>query len=205
MTLTLWTLVTQLGNALWLLPAAAVLAAWLWLGGARRMAWGWAACFGLAVLLVLASKIAFLGFGIGIRSLDFTGISGHATVATAVFTMLLYVWPRSRAAWVPRLAVAAGMAIGLAVGVSRLVLRAHSLSEVLAGCALGAVAALAAIAVGRRLRGPLPHRWVPSLLLVALFLLPHLPLPLQSHDIVSRLSLLASGRGELFSRHSSAW
>ena len=201
----LWTLVTQLGNALWLLPAAAMLAVWLWMGGARRMAVGWVACFGAAVLLVLASKVAFLGFGIGIRALDFTGISGHATVATAVFTMLLYVWPRSRADWVPRMAVAAGMAIGLAVGVSRLVLRAHSLSEVVAGCVLGAVAALLAIAMGRRLRGPLPHSWVPATLLLALFLLPHLPLPLQSHDIVTRLSLLASGRGEVFSRHSSAW
>lgn len=205
MTSPYWTLITQLGNALWLLPAAALLAAWLWWGGARRMAWGWMLCFGGAVFLVLASKVAFLGFGIGIRRLDFTGISGHATVATAVFTMLLYVWPRSRADWVPRMAVAAGMAIGLAVGVSRLVLRAHSLSEVVAGCVLGAAAALAAITWGRRLRGPMPHRWVPSALLLALFLLPHLPLPLQSHDIVTRLSLLASGRGEVFSRQSGTW
>ncbi len=207
MTSSSWLVITQLGNALWLLPAAALLTAWLWWGGAQRMAWAWALCFGGAVLLVLASKIAFLGFGIGIRALDFTGISGHATLATAVFTMLLYVWPRSRAQWVPRVAVAAGIAIGLAVGVSRLVVRAHSVSEVVAGCALGATVALIAIVLGQRLHGPMPQRWVPTTLLLALFLLPHLPMPLpvQSHDLVTRLSLLASGRGEVFSRQSSAW
>ncbi len=195
-----WILVTQLGNALWLMPAAAILALWLWFSGSRRLALCWAAGFAGAIALVLGSKIAFLGFGIGNKALDFTGISGHATVATAVFTMLLYVWPRTRSSWVTRLAVVAGLLIGVAVGVSRLVLRAHSVSEVVAGCALGAGVAVAAILLGRHLRQPAPHRWIAVAVLVVLLVAPQMPQRLQSHDIVEQLALTASGRTTVFSR-----
>ena len=36
-----------------------------------------------------ASKVAFIGWGLGLSALDFTGISGHAMIASAVYPLLL--------------------------------------------------------------------------------------------------------------------
>ena len=57
-----------------------------WLGGARcwRLALVWCGVFGGALFVAAASQMAFIGWGIGIRSLSFTGFSGHATRAAAV-------------------------------------------------------------------------------------------------------------------------
>lgn len=198
-----WPLVTQLGNALWLLPAAGVLAAWLWLTGLRRMAVAWSACFSLLVLLVLGSKLAFLGWGLGVRALDFTGFSGHSAMATSVFTMFLYlVWPGGPRRWGVRAAVAAGLLIGAAVAASRVVLHTHSVSEVVAGFGVGAAAALLAIAWGDRVPRPAPHRWALAALVGLLLAGTQAEQPVSAHDIVTRLALLASGRTEVFERPS---
>ena len=64
-----------------------------WLVGARcwRLALVWCGVFGGAMLLAAASQVAFIGWGIGIRSLSFTGSSGHAARAAAVFPVALFL------------------------------------------------------------------------------------------------------------------
>ncbi len=73
--------------------------------------------------------------------------SGHATGATAIYGVVVYLLVRDRAR-AARVGAAIGfVALILLVGFSRLYLEAHYLSDVLAGCSLGAAWACAALFV----------------------------------------------------------
>jgi len=94
----------------------------------------------LAAGLTLSSKVAFIGWGLGIASLDFTGISGHAMLSAATWPVMLSILAaRFRPAW-QRRAVAAGYGLAVLVACSRVVLGLHSPFEVMAGFLLGALA-----------------------------------------------------------------
>ncbi|HTH62603.1 MAG TPA: phosphatase PAP2 family protein [Paraburkholderia sp.] len=138
----LWYTITNLGGAGLTLPLALAIALWLATGYSLRMAASWLLLLGVAIGVVTGTKIAFLGWGVGIRELDFTGVSGHAMLSTAVwpvafFLMLQRTSPRWRI-----VGVLAGLATGIAVGLSRVALDAHSPSEAVAGCVVGALTAL---------------------------------------------------------------
>ncbi|GLU32240.1 phosphatase PAP2 family protein [Trinickia caryophylli] len=138
----LWYSITRLGGAGLTLPLAVTIALWLALGYTWRLALAWLGILAGAVGIVALTKIAFLGWGVGVRAWDFTGVSGHAMLSTAVypvgfFLTLLSVRPPLRIA-----GVVVGLAAGMAVGLSRVVLDAHSPSEAVAGCAVGALAAI---------------------------------------------------------------
>ncbi len=200
MPISFWIFVTHLGNSMLLVPAALVLALWLVRSGQRHLAFTWMLTFGAAILLVLASKLAFLGWGLGVAAIDFTGISGHSTVSTAVFTMGAWLLASGRSPGIKALAVCIGLCLGVAVSVSRLVLDAHSVSEVIAGLAVGALAALLPMGWPRLSPPRLAHRWVPLALAAALLLPPQVGRPAEAHGIVVKLALLASGRSEVFTR-----
>jgi hypothetical protein len=46
----------------------------------------------MAATLVTATKMAFMGFGWGIASIDFTDMSGHAMLAAAIYPVLAVVF-----------------------------------------------------------------------------------------------------------------
>lgn len=140
--LSLWLSITALGSVGVMIPLALAVAAWLALGYPWRYAACWLAVLGAASGLVLLTKIAFMGWGVGVRDLDFTGISGHAMVSSAVLPVALFVACLPGPRWVRAFGVSAGVLIGIVVGVSRILLNAHSVSEVVTGCGLGALAAL---------------------------------------------------------------
>jgi membrane-associated phospholipid phosphatase len=195
-----WPVITRLGEAQILLPAALALCAWLGRRAPARplVAW-WLGLLALAVLITTASKVAFLGWGVGSAWLDFTGVSGHAMFAAAIYPLLLGVEAAGRSAAWQRLAFGAGVSLALLVAVSRVMVGAHSVSEVVAGLAVGGAAS--AWALGQ---GHLPRLRVPVLLPVALAawlaLTPaHAP-PSRTHTWVTRLSLAMSGRTEPYTR-----
>jgi membrane-associated phospholipid phosphatase len=134
-----WTFITALGDFAVLLPCIAIMVSWLfWSTSTRLLAWRWLSVLTLVGTAVVISKLAFMAWGIGIPALDFTGLSGHsamaATVWPAVLSLLVSQWGRT---W--RLSGAAtGFALALAIAISRVVLHAHSMSEVLLGLMLGA-------------------------------------------------------------------
>ena len=196
----IWPVVTRLGEAQILLPAALALCAWMAFRPSARplVAW-WLALLTLATLVTTVTKVAFLGWGLGSAALDFTGISGHAMFAAAVYPLLLGLEASGRAAAWQRLAFACGVAVALLVAVSRVMVGAHSVSEVVAGVAVGGVASAWALR-----RGHLPTVRVPWLLPAALAawlaLTPaHAP-PSRTHGWVTRLSLGLSGRTEPYTR-----
>jgi undecaprenyl-diphosphatase len=69
--------------------------------------------------------------------------SGQAVTATAVALTLVLLW--SPAAPVRRAALALAMTYALAISISRVYLRVHWLTDVVAGLALGAACAISAV------------------------------------------------------------
>jgi membrane-associated phospholipid phosphatase len=195
-----WHLLTRLGEAQILLPAALLAAlSLLPRTRARPMAATWMALLGLAVFVTAASKVAFIGWGLGWRELDFTGISGHAMFAAAVYPFLLATLAGAQALPWRRLAFLAGWALALLIGVSRVMVHAHSASEVAAGLLLGGAVSAAASVLER-----LPRHRVGALLpaTVALWLawMPlHAPAS-TTHPLLTRLALQLSGHSRPYTR-----
>jgi membrane-associated phospholipid phosphatase len=198
--MTAWSFITRWGNSLLLLPTAAWIGVSLWAFGERPIAWRWIVSLGTAVLLVLASKIAFLGWGVGSRALDFTGISGHSTLAAAVLPMFAWWLVQDRAATTRVRAVCAAAAFAVVVGLSRVLLSAHSVSEVVAGLVLGLVVAWIAVprGPGGGHRGSL--RWLVVGLLLVAGTLSSVGDSEDAHGIVVRIALALSGRSQPFDR-----
>jgi hypothetical protein len=190
--LRLWYLISSFGGAGVTLPLALAIAVWLAIGYSARMALNWLVLLTVAVVLVTGTKLAFLGWGIGVHVWDFTGLSGHAMLSTAVYPVALFLvlLPAQRT-W--RIAgVVIGLALGMAVSYSRIVLEAHSPSEAITGCLVGALTALLFIRLhwdatpGRLSAAPV----ILSLLLLTVALHGvHLP----THRWVTHLALRVSG------------
>jgi hypothetical protein len=221
----MWAAVTRLGEAEILLPAFVFGAAWLAFarpadggrlafafagraggrataGGlppavepARAAALAWISGVVAATVLTTASKVAFLGFGLGSASLDFTGFSGHSMYAMAILPMLAAVLWGGRGA-------ALGVVLALVVLVSRVEVGAHSWSEALSGAVLGGAVSWWALSVYLRHSGaariPL---WLPVVLAAWLTVLPWRAPPSRTHQAVIAVSLWLSERTQPYTRH----
>jgi undecaprenyl-diphosphatase len=84
--------------------------------------------------------------------------SGHATGATAIYGVVIYLLVRNGARSARVLAAVAFAALIPLIAFSRLYLEAHYLSDVLAGCSLGAAWACATLFVYEARRGVDPGR-----------------------------------------------
>lgn len=201
----LWHLITRFGESTYLLPSALLIALWLCYRRAPGSAVQWLLVFVPAAGLTLASKLAFMGWGVGIAALDFTGFSGHSVMAAAVLPVLFYLCtPASR----PRLArfgAAAGVGLALLIGWSRLAVHAHSVSEVAGGLALGLTASLAFL--GWPGRATLPHSAAPLAAALLVFsVLQALPVPGVrgvTHRWVEDVAMYLSGRDRPY--HRGEW
>jgi membrane-associated phospholipid phosphatase len=208
-----WFAVTRLGEAQILLPA--FLAGALWLAfarpagarhrvaqgnahahdhPARRSALRWVAAVVATTAVVTASKVAFLGYGLGIAALDFTGFSGHSMYATAILPVLAALVAGRRGAIV-------GALLALLITWSRVTLGAHSWSEAISGLVLGAAAA------GWTLADYLAHPgavrapwWLPLVLVAWLTLLPFKAPPSRTHSLVVSIALKMSGHHRPYTR-----
>ena len=194
-----WEFVTRFGEAQLLTPTALALGVWLAWIGAKRSAGLWLGLFGFAFALTSATKIAFIGWGVGIPRLNFTGISGHAMHAAAVLPLLLHSLAAARGRATRGAAVAAGYAAAALVALSRFVLGAHSPSESVIGFALGgAASALTLVLAHLPARAP-PHTL--GFVLVAAQMLNSLAAPsVRTHDIVTRVALALSGHERPYTR-----
>lgn len=137
-----WTKITHLGDTSLMAPAAFIIGVWLLVARREQLLWWWCALLAAAIVLVSLTKIAFIGWGIGIPALDFTGISGHTTFSIAVWPVLAFLVLQRAPQIMRTTGVLFGLLLGLLVGISRLVLHNHSLSEVAAGCVLGMLVSL---------------------------------------------------------------
>lgn len=197
----LGTIVTNFGAAGVMVPVLVLACAGLWRTGQSAAAAWWLILIAIGGTLVLATKIAFLSFGLGIAELDFTGISGHTTLATAILPVWLgaLLGGERRQARFALVGVLAGLALGALVGWSRVHLGAHSPSESVLGWILGAgISYLTLRVLNPRVRAPW-LTWSASLILL-LTLSPSLSSYLPTHRWERELAKAISGREALHSR-----
>lgn len=198
-----WPAITHFGNSVLLLSLAAALALYLLKSGAIRYAVFWLFSFGSAVMFVLISKIAFMGWGIGNASIDFTGVSGHSMLSTAVLPTFTVLLTSRQSARFRFSAVCLSFALAFMVGISRLALETHSGSEVVAGWTVGLLVSVPAIWLARRRRLALASITPVAVTFCILFALtsPHGggPSP-ETHGLITQMALWASGRSTPFTR-----
>ncbi|MFC6518662.1 hypothetical protein ACFQAT_01730 [Undibacterium arcticum] len=154
-----WTRIVHLGDVAVMVPAAAAIAALLVTRSTWRVAVWWCLLIALGISLVAFSKIAFLAWGTGIRSLDFKALSGHATLTTAIMPVIFFLGLRHADPHVRAAGIWAGLGCGMLMALLLVMLDEHSASEVIAGCVLGAIVSLAALYKLRVHRSPKLNWW----------------------------------------------
>lgn len=135
--MSIWHLISFFGDTSFLFPTAILISLWLAIAGQPRLALLWTALYAIAMGTVAATKIAFMGWGIGLPQIDFTGISGHTAFSTTVFPILFRLTLFRRPPNQQTAGFYMGYLSGFLIGVSRIYLKAHSTSEVVAGFILG--------------------------------------------------------------------
>lgn len=189
-----WRTLSTLGDSRWLLPMALVLLITLPRTDVR-MKWRWLLAIAATAGVTLASKLAFMGWGIGIKSVHFTGFSGHAAMSSVVYPVVgaLLAGPGKRAR---AIGLAIGVLLAIAIGWSRIQLHAHSLSEVIAGLMLGLGCSTWVVHTAHASSRP-------NLVAAAAAVLAGMVLPLalpdiHTHQLVIALAKFISGRAEIF-------
>jgi cation-transporting ATPase E/undecaprenyl-diphosphatase len=161
--------ITELGDAAVLLPLIVATLAWfvarrLWLSAAY-----WVGAVGVAQLLAQVIKLALhrprpMPLYAGAQAFSFP--SDHAVMSAVVYGMLAWLLLRRASPRWQRVGGAAAMTLVLLIGLSRVYLGAHWLSDVLGGLAFGVGwVALAAMAYTYHCRERLQERWLAMLLL----------------------------------------
>jgi membrane-associated phospholipid phosphatase len=195
----LWEKITFLGDSVVLLPMAFIIAVWLVGNGSRRLAIFWCELLGVALFIVVASKIAFIGWGIGIQSLNFTGFSGHATRAIAVLPIVPFVLLQHARPQIRISATLAAIFLAILICVSRVAVGAHSVSEVIAGAALGGLVGIIFVRLARGNLPPIRHRWLIALSLLSMLGTSHAE-PAPTHRWMVGMALYLSGHDRPYDR-----
>lgn len=196
-----WITITKLADTIVLLPASMFCLTWLVASGAKRLAlwWGFLLFSGLSIVAI--SKIAFFGWGMGISSLDFMGISGHAMRASAIMPVLLYALVSNSSAYIRLIAFAAGLGFSVLISISRIIVGEHSISEVVTGFLLGAV--VSALLLSRLIHAgfiarPRPAYAISFLLLLLMPIFGIKPAPTERWLVY--VALILSGHDTAYSR-----
>jgi membrane-associated phospholipid phosphatase len=142
--MTVWRAITSLGDSALLLPLIAWMALSLILtrrDGLQGFRWIAAAC--VCGGLVALSKLLFMGWGVGagLPGLNYTGFSGHTALSMLTWPALAGLLSRNASRPVQSAAISLGVLIGAGVAISRIFLKAHSISEVVLGAILGVLIA----------------------------------------------------------------
>ena len=188
-----WSLVTSVGDAGLMVPGAVLLSAGLLAAKAKPAAQLWIGLLLAAGLLCIATKIAFIGWGIGIHRFDFTGISGHSMLSMAVIPVAFFLLAgegfRNRL-----LFAALGVLLAVAIAYSRVMLRFHSPFEALTGVALGLIVAGGFLYHGRQIPvgARLANMPLLSVGLVVVLIIGY-GRPAPSQDLITRAALMLSG------------
>lgn len=181
-------------------PAGVAIALWLLVSRQWRLVLSWSLWYGGGLLLVVLSKLAFIGWGVGSSAFDFTGFSGHAMRAGAVFPVLLYViLQRAAPAW-RHAGVLLGVAFAILVAISRVVVQAHSISEAVSGCVLGLATAFGFMWSARGAVRFAISRALVLASLAVMVLLSFKAEPMPTELWLQKLALALSGHTEVFSR-----
>ena len=196
-----WIWITAFGDSGLMVPGAIAIALWLASAACYRLSPLWLGLFLVAAILITLTKLLFLGWGLGIDALNFTGFSGHTTFAAMVFPVLTRLILRAYRPDARPDGYFCGEAFAVLVGVSRLLVHAHSIAEVVAGMVLGLTLSrvfLGAMALTPGLRIIASRNLVLLSMLALTTLLSLGPAPTQ--DVLGTVAIWLSGRDTPFSR-----
>ncbi|MET3107077.1 membrane-associated phospholipid phosphatase [Oxalobacteraceae bacterium GrIS 2.11] len=194
-----WHLLSALGNSIITMPIALAIAIWLYVSKERLMALNWCLLLGVSLVLVVATKIAFIGWGIGIESLDFIGISGHATRGAAVYPVLFYYGLQRAPRKLNTFPVYCGVVLGILIAISRVMVHAHSISEIVSGWVLGSVVAVTFFAMMKSHIVLTSRRWL-VLCSFSFILISPVARPFRADGVLTHLALYISGHQEPYIR-----
>ena len=103
----------------------------------RRDGWRWVVAVGVCGGGVALSKLLFMAWDIGLPGLDYTGFSGHSAMSMLVWpTTAALLTRRANVSW-RSVAIGLGILLAVSIAISRIWLKAHSVSEVILGSAFG--------------------------------------------------------------------
>lgn len=133
-----WSSLTYFGDSMLLLPTGIIITIFMaWKVEGRLTPLAWLFTFGVSGFLVVLSKLLFLAWGIGSARYDFTGFSGHTTMSATVWPVLLWLLSGELHKRLRQLIIFLGFLLPVLIGYSRIVLGAHSPSEVITGLIIG--------------------------------------------------------------------
>lgn len=185
--------IIDIGHTAVMLPVAGAIAAWLIAGRAWQLALCWCLAFAAGLSIVALSKIAFLGWEIGIPSLAFEALSGHAFRAAAVIPVFFFVVLQGTSMSWRAGGVVLGIAVSVGLGVLLVRFQFHTASEVIASSVLGSVVSLGFMRIATRLPAPRINRWTVQFSLIIFIVICDLKPSSISHRLVD-VALYLSGR-----------
>lgn len=180
-------------------PIGVAIVVWLLAGKSWRLTVIWALLFGTGMALVVITKMAFIGWGVGVASVEFAGFSGHAMRAAAVFPVAGYLATRSSPVWMRQLGTLAGVLLAVLIAISRVYVQAHSTSESVTGCLLGLLVAAAFIWYASTERHMALSRVLVVLCIPVVLVAPTVE-PIPAEQWITQAALYLSGRDQPFTR-----
>lgn len=141
--------ITDFGDSALLLPASCVLLVYFCATQEGNTAAAFAAGIALSAGITALLKVSLHACGPELPALGLHSPSGHAALSTTFYGCAALLLAEGRRPWQRRIIGLAATALLLAIAISRLMLHAHTLPEVLAGTAIGLVGLLVFGARGR--------------------------------------------------------
>jgi membrane-associated phospholipid phosphatase len=198
-----WQNLSLLGSLAVTGPIGIAIAVWLLVGKSWRLTLAWCALFGVGMAAVVMTKVAFIGWGVGVESVEFAGFSGHAMRAAAVFPVAFFLALRPQGAPARNVGLAAGVLLAVLISISRVFVDAHSVSEAVTGCLLG-LAVAAGFVWFASTEGHLALSRVLVALCIPILLISPRVEPVPTEQWVTKLALMLSGRDRPFTRQQWA-
>lgn len=194
-----WQFITHLGSSSLLVPVMVITVINLWLSNQKQVAYLWMITLGLAITFTTITKVMFFGWGIGIALLDFTGVSGHTLLATSIYPVLFYSVYGGAQTKFRNIGLWLGVLLSILVGTSRILIGAHSISEVISGWILGMLVCALVLDAMNYHRQRLAYIQVTALVCLLAFgsITPNY---IPTHDMEIELALFMSGRDEPYTR-----
>ncbi|MYM66969.1 phosphatase PAP2 family protein [Pseudoduganella sp. FT55W] len=181
-------------------PIGVAIVVWLLAGKSWRLTAIWLGLFGAGMALVVATKMAFIGWGVGVASVEFAGFSGHAMRAAAVFPVAGFLATRSSPSHLRWLGTAAGVLLAVLIAISRVYVRAHPPSEALTGCLLGLAVAGIFIWYASTEHHMALSRLLVLLCIPVLLVAPQVE-PIPAEQWITKAALYLSGRDQPYTRN----
>jgi membrane-associated phospholipid phosphatase len=192
MMMMLWMALSALGSMSVTGPLCIAVAVWLLAGRTWRLSLSWCMLFGIGLLLVALTKIAYYGWGIGIPQWKFAGLSGHAMRACAVYPVVFYLMFLKARPVTRHAALAVGVLFAAVISFSRVPVLAHSVSEVVLGGAVGFAVAAAFIVTARSEQPAAVGRILVALCVPLVLVMPFTK-PMPAERWVKQMAMYLSG------------